>query len=396
MEMKQVAEFTNGVVKEVLGETAVVQEDLSNVVDIGTEVFNANAFDAYVKTLINHIGKVIFVNRPYAGSAPSVLMDGWEYGSVLEKISSEMPTAVENPSWNLVDGKSYDPHVFNQPKASAKFFNKRTTFEIDRSITERQVKQSFSNAQQLNAFISMLLNETEKALTVRMDSLIMRTINNMILETVLDSYPATTAGTAPDLTSGSTVKAINLLYLYNQRFGKTLTANEAMTEPAFIRFAAFQIGLYSDRLTRISTLFNAGGMQRFTPKELQHIVYLSEFVRAADVYLQSDTFHDNFTRIQQGEKIPYWQGSGTDYLLASTGQVNGIPVSEENKETPTPVVVKNVLAVIFDRDALGVANFDRRVTTQYNAKAEFTNYFYKQDAGYFNDLNENFVVFFAE
>lgn len=396
MEMKQIAEFTNTVIQETLGENAVIQEDLSNVVDIGTEIFNNNAFDAYVKTLINHIGKVVFVDRPYAGSAPSVLMDGWEYGSVLEKISSEMPTAVENPSWNLVDGQSYDPHVFNQPKASAKFFNKRTTFEIDRSITELQVKQSFSNAQQLNAFISMLLNETEKALTVRMDSLIMRTINNMILETVLDSFPATTAGTSPDLTGGTTVKAVNLLYMYNQRFGKTLTADEAMTEPAFIRFAAFQIGLYSDRMTRISTLFNAGGMQRFTPRDLQHIVYLSEFVRAADVYLQSDTFHDNFTRITEGESIPYWQGSGTDYALASTGQISGIPVSEAGKETPTPVVVKNVLAVIFDRDALGVANFDRRVTTQYNAKAEFTNYFYKQDAGYFNDLNENFVVFFAE
>lgn len=396
MEMKQIAEFTNTVIQETLGENAVIQEDLSNVVDIGTEIFNNNAFDAYVKTLINHIGKVVFVDRPYAGSAPSVLMDGWEYGSVLEKISSEMPTAVENPSWNLVDGQSYDPHVFNQPKVSAKFFNKRTTFEIDRSITELQVKQSFSNAQQLNAFISMLLNETEKALTVRMDSLIMRTINNMILETVLDSFPATTAGTSPDLTGGTTVKAVNLLYMYNQRFGKTLTADEAMTEPAFIRFAAFQIGLYSDRMTRISTLFNAGGMQRFTPRDLQHIVYLSEFVRAADVYLQSDTFHDNFTRITEGESIPYWQGSGTDYALASTGQISGIPVSEAGKETPTPVVVKNVLAVIFDRDALGVANFDRRVTTQYNAKAEFTNYFYKQDAGYFNDLNENFVVFFAE
>lgn len=396
MEMKQIAEFTNTVIQETLGETAVIQEDLSNVVDIGTEIFNNNAFDAYVKTLINHIGKVVFVDRPYTGSAPSVLMDGWEYGSVLEKISSEMPTAVENPSWNLVDGQSYDPHVFNQPKASAKFFNKRTTFEIDRSITELQVKQSFSNAQQLNAFISMLLNETEKALTVRMDSLIMRTINNMILETVLDSFPVTTAGTSPDLTGGSTVKAVNLLYMYNQRFGKTLTADEAMTEPAFIRFAAFQIGLYSDRMTRMSTLFNAGGMQRFTPRDLQHIVYLSEFVRAADVYLQSDTFHDNFTRITDGETIPYWQGSGTDYALSSTGQIKGIPVSEAGKETPTPVVVKNALAVIFDRDALGVANFDRRVTTQYNAKAEFTNYFYKQDAGYFNDLNENFVVFFAE
>lgn len=389
MEMNQVATFTNTVVQEVLGETAVVQEDLTNIVDIGNEIFNADAFDAYVKTLINHIGKVVFVNRPYSGSAPSVLMDGWEYGSILEKISSEMPVATENPSWELTDGKSYDPNIFTQPKASAKFFNKRTTFEIDRSITERQVKQSFSSGQQLNAFISMLQNETEKSLTVRMDSLIMRTINNMIVETVKADY--TDPG---NLTTASGVKAVNLLYLYNQRFTKTLTAEQAITDPEFIRYAAFQIGLYSDRMTRMSTLFNIGEKQRFTPYDLQHTIYLSEFIRAADVYLQSDTFHDIYTKMKAGETVPYWQGSGTNYNFTSTGQINAIPSSSEDSGK-TPIVVNGVLAVIFDRDALGVSNLDRRVTTQYNAKAEFTNYFYKHDAGYFNDLNENFVVFFV-
>lgn len=389
MEMNQVATFTNTVVQEVLGETAVVQEDLTNVVDIGNEIFNADAFDAYVKTLINHIGKVIFVNRPYSGSAPSVLMDGWEYGSILEKISSEMPVATENPSWELTDGKSYDPNIFTQPKASAKFFNKRTTFEIDRSITERQVKQSFSNGQQLNAFISMLQNETEKSLTVRMDSLIMRTINNMVVETVKADY-----ADPSDLTTASGAKAVNLLYLYNQRFTKTLTAEQAITDPEFIRYAAFQIGLYSDRMTRMSTLFNIGEKQRFTPYDLQHTIYLSEFIRAADVYLQSDTFHDIYTKMKEGETVPYWQGSGTNYNFTSTGQINAIPSSSEDSGK-APIVVNGVLAVIFDRDALGVSNLDRRVTTQYNAKAEFTNYFYKHDAGYFNDLNENFVVFFV-
>lgn len=387
--MNQVATFTNTVVQEVLGETAVVQEDLTNVVDIGNEIFNADAFDAYVKTLINHIGKVIFVNRPYSGSAPSVLMDGWEYGSILEKISSEMPVATENPSWELTDGKSYDPNIFTQPKASAKFFNKRTTFEIDRSITERQVKQSFSNGQQLNAFISMLQNETEKSLTVRMDSLIMRTINNMVVETVKADY-----ADPSDLTTASGAKAVNLLYLYNQRFTKTLTAEQAITDPEFIRYAAFQIGLYSDRMTRMSTLFNIGEKQRFTPYDLQHTIYLSEFIRAADVYLQSDTFHDIYTKMKEGETVPYWQGSGTNYNFTSTGQINAIPSSSEDSGK-APIVVNGVLAVIFDRDALGVSNLDRRVTTQYNAKAEFTNYFYKHDAGYFNDLNENFVVFFV-
>lgn len=389
MEMKQIAEITNTAVQQTLGESVVVEEDLGNIVDVGEAIFNANAFDAYVKTLVNHIGKVIFVDRPYSGSAPSVLMDGWEYGSVLEKISSEMPTAVENPSWDLQDGQSYDPHIFYQPKATAKFFNKRTTFEIDRSITELQVKQSFSTPQQLNAFISMLLNETQKSLTVRVDDLIMRTINNMIVETFNNEFPGATGSGATSL------RAVNLLYQYNQAFGTTLTAAQAMTTPAFIRYAAFQISLASDRMTRMSTLFNIGSSQRFTPRDLQHLVYLSEFARAADIYLQSDTFHDQYTRLTQGETVPFWQGSGTDYQFSSTGLIKAIPSSQSGETNPTAVEASGVLAVLFDRDTLGVANFDRRITTQYNAKAEFTNYFYKQDAGYFNDMNENFVVFFA-
>ena len=375
MEIKQVYQFVNDAVGEVIGDTAIVAEDLSNVVDIGNAIFNASAFDAYVKSLVNHIGKVIFVNRPYRGSAPSVLMDAWEYGSVVEKIHSEMPEAVENESWDLVDGQSYDPHVFHQPVAEAKFFNKMTTFEIEASITERQVKQSFSNATQLNAFISMIFNEIEKSMTVRTDALIMRTINNMIVETAKDN-------------NGN--RAVNLLSKYNIQYTKSLTAAQAIVDPDFIRYAAYQIALYTDRLTRMSTLFNVGGKQRFTPKDLQHIVMLSEFRAAADVFLQSGTFHDEYTKLVNAETVPFWQGSGTDYAFTSTGAINAKPASGGDAQSIT-----GVLGCIFDRDALGVMNNNQRVTTQWNAKAEFTNYFYKKDARYFNDLNENFVYFYV-
>lgn len=382
MEISQIYQIVNQTTHEVIGDSAVVAEDLGNIVDIGTAVFDANAFDAYVRTLVNHIGRVIFVNRPYRGSAPSVLMDAWEYGSVVEKIHSEMPEAVENESWELKDGTSYDPHIFHRPKAEAKFFNKMTTFEIDASITEMQVKQSFSSATQLNAFISMIFNEIEKALTVRTDALIMRTINNMIAETIYDAF----SGGA--ITGVGNARAVNLLARYNAQFGENLTAQQALLTPAFIRYAAYQIALYTDRLTRMSTLFNVGGKQRFTPKDLQHIVMLSEFASAADIYLQSDTFHDEYTRLVNAERVPFWQGSGTDYGFASTGAINVTTASGNQQE------VTGVLATIFDRDALGVMNNNQRVTTQYNAKAEFTNYFYKKDARYFNDLNENMVVFY--
>lgn len=382
MEISQVYQFVNTATAESIGDSALVQEDLSNVVDVGAAIFNNNAFDAFVRSLVNHIGRVIFVNRPYRGSAPSVLMSEWEYGSVVEKISSEMPDAVETEDWQLEDGASYDPNVFHQPPAEAKFFNKMTTFEIDRSITERQVKQSFSNATQLNAFVSMLFNEVEKSLTVKNDALIMRTINNMIGETVYQAY----SGGA--ITGAGTPNAVNLLSRFNTQYSKSLTAADALLDPDFIRYAAYYMGLYVDRLTRMSTLFNLGGKARFTPRDMQHMVMLSEFKAAADVFLQSNTFHDEYTRLAEAETVPFWQGSGTGYAFADTGKVY-ITTAGGHASTVT-----GVLGCIWDRDALGVMNFNSRVTTQYNAKAEFTNYFYKRDARYFNDFNENFVVFF--
>lgn len=383
MEVKQVYQFVNDATSEALGSEGLLTEDLSNVVDVGAAVFNAGAFDRYVKSLVNHIGKVIFVNRAYRGSAPSVLRDAWEYGSVVEKISSELPEAVENESWDLTDGASYDPNVFHQPKVEAKFFNKMTTFEIERSVTERQVKQSFSNSTQLNAFVSMLFNEVEKSMTIKVDQLVMRTINNMIAETVYDQF------TGGAITGAGGPRAINLLSRYNTQYNKNLSAAAAILDPDFIRYAAYVMALHVDRLTRMTTLFNVGGKQRFTPKDLQHIVMLSEFRAAADVFLQSNTFHDEYTKLINAETVPFWQGSGTDYTFTNTGMIQAVTAAGHSQ------TVTGVLGCIWDRDALGVMSENSRVSTNYNPKAEFTNYFYKRDARYFNDFNENFIVFYV-
>lgn len=382
MEVKQIFSLVNDTTEEVLGKTDLLTEDLQGVVDLGNEIFNANAVDRYVKSLINHIGKVIFVNRPYSGSAPSVLMDSWEFGSVLEKIQAELPEATENESWLLEDGQSYDPNIFYQPKVSAKFYNSKVTFEIPMSFTELQVKQSFSSAEQLNSFISMLYNEIDKAMTIKVDGLIMRTINNFVAEIFYDLDSTGAYG-------GKTgIRARNLLYEYNSQFNQTLAAADALTTPEFIRFAAYQIGLASDRLTKISTLFNIGGKPRFTPKDLQHVVMLADFKRAADVYLQSDTYNEQFTRLVDAETVPYWQGSGQGYDFEDISSIDVI--TSDNHA----VSASGILTVIFDRDALGVTNYDRRVTSNYNPKAEFYSNWYKMDSAYFNDLNENGQVFY--
>ena len=361
MKVEQIATLCNTISGEVLGKTEVVQNDLSNVVDFGNEVIGTNNLDNYVKSLIDHIGKMAFVDRPYSGSAPSVLMDGWEFGSILEKVSmAKLPEATENSSWKLENGKSYDTGVFTAPEVSAKFYNSLATYEIPMSFAEKQVKSAFSSAQQMNAFFSMIQTSIETSMTVKTDGLIMDTINSMIAETLFN-YNA-----SGDYTGIGNNRAVNLLKLYNTRFGTTLAPEKCLTDAQFIRWATFMIGLYSGRITKLSTLFNIGGQERFTAKDKLHLVMLDEFAKAADVYLQSDTFHEQYTALPNAETVPYWQGSGTGYDFASTSAINV-------KHGTHEIEADGILAVMFDREALGVSNLDKRVQTQYNARGELYN-----------------------
>lgn len=382
MEVKQIYTLVNDITSEITGKTDIVKEDLSNTIDVGTELFSASDVDNYVKSLVNRIGKTIFVNRKYSGKVPSVVMDAWEFGSVLQKISADIPQATENESWELENNTSYDPNIFYKPTVSAKFFNSKVTFEVPLSFTEKQVKESFNSASELNAFISMLYNAVEKSMTVKIDSLVMRTINNMIAHT----YDEDSSG----------VRAVNLLTAYNAAMGLSgtdvLSADKAITNKDFLRYASMQIALYADRLGTMSTLFNGGSKERFTPKDMLHIVLLSDFAEGAKIYLESDTFNKELVKLPTAETVPYWQGSGKSYTFADVSKIN-VQIARGN--TKKDVTLSGILGVMFDRDALGVCNLDRRVTTNYNPKAEFFSNWYKFDAGYFNDLNENFVLFYV-
>lgn len=389
MKVNQVFTIVNEVTKQFLGETAVLNEDLSNLVDVGKEVFDSSSVDNYVKALVDHIGKVVIVNRTYRGSAPSVLMDSWEYGAVVEKITIEMPEATKNDAWDLTDGQSYDPNVFYKPKVSVKFFKDRVTFQVPMSFTKDQVKGSFSSVDQMNQFLSGIVSAIEKSITVKLDGIIMATINNFIAATIKAEYAEA------DVKTKSTTKAVNLLYLYNKEKGTNLTADKALTDPDFIRYASYIMGLYTSRMSKISKLFNIGKKERFTPSDLLHVVMLADFQKSAEVYLYDGLgqFKNENIQLPKAETVPYWQGSGTNYDFNSVSSID----VKANLSDGTSSVVKasGILGVMFDRDALGVSNLRRYTESYFNPKARFYNNWYNADAGYFNDFNENFVVFFV-
>ena len=392
MDLKQIATLVNSVNNEIIGANALLEEDLSNVVDVGKAVFDATSYDNYIKALVDHIGKVIFVDRKYTGELASLYRDNWEYGAVMEKVYvTELPEAVENESWKLENGASYDPNIFKQPKVAAKFYNKKTTFEVDLSIADIQVRSAFDSATQLNAFISMLMNSVDTAINIRLEGLSERVINTLIANTVYNDIP----DLAPQ--KGG-IKAVNLLKEYNTAMGLTgasaLSVDDAMYTPDFIKFASYTISRYIKRIEKPSKLFNCGGLVRHTPANMQHLILLSDFKAAADVYLQSGVFNDQFTALPKSESIAYWQGTGTDYSFGAISKIDVDIADPAHDGQTVRVAWGGVLGVLFDHWAGGITNDKRRVTSNYNAKAEFTNMFYKQDCNYFVDLNENCVVFF--
>lgn len=378
MNVKQISTILQSITDEVIGDSVVVEEDLSNIVDVGRQILDNTSVDNYVKALVNRIGRTQFVDRVLASTAPDITRDSWEYGSVLQKVRCELPDTTANPTWQLTKGQSVDPFVYNPPEVSVKYFNSKTTFEIDISFTEIQVKESLNSATDFMRFIAMIENRIRTKLTLCRDNLIMRTIVNLIAEKIAANQGV-----------------VNLLDEYNNVFEDTLpeklTASMAIKNPDFLRFASATIKLYSDRLKTASVLYNSDGYVTFTPKEYQHLVLLSEFATGLDVYLYSDTYHEDLLKLGAYDTVAFWQGTGNSGApnFSAASSINAIIASDGE----TKVNTTGVIGVLFDQDACAVCNDNPRVTSIYNPRGEYSNYFYKEDCSYINDLAENVVVF---
>ena len=388
MKVTQIATVLNNtIMKEITGTTVVVAEDLSNIVDVGKTVLDYTAgadganMNTFVSTLIDQIGRIKFVDRTYRSQAPNIVHDSWEYGSIMMKVRAEVPDFQENTSWKLgdLDGKGIseaaelDPFVISAPTATAKFYNSKVTYEAPITIGEIQLKQAFTSAAEMGRFIATIENRIQMKMTLSTDALIMRTINNLI---------------GLKVQKGENV--VNLLTEFNAAAGTQLTAEQALRNTEFLRYATKTIALYKDYLKTAGTLYNDGNYVTFTPEENLKFVVLSEFAKDMETYLYSDTFHNEFVKMEGFNTVPYWQGTGTAGAdFANRSKIIVTPAGG----TDESVTVNGVVAVMFDDQAAAVCNENYRVTSQYNARGEYTNYFYKWDSSYMNDIEENVIVF---
>lgn len=385
MKITDISPYINKALTETLGESAVTTDDLSNFIDQGEQIKNANLTDTLTKNLMNQVGEWIFVERKYDGIAPSLYMDGSEYGSIMLKSSAKMPEAMPDQSWQLNNGTNYADHTFYGTEITTKLYNSTNPYEFRISKYYDQLKQSLRSPEEMLRFWSMVTTDLQNSATNSIDNTIRATINNAIASTVNS-----------EANSENHTKVIKIRTMFNSIFSQTLTAQAAMLNPDFIRFSVYVMNVMKDKLRGQSVLFNIGGAERFTPADRLHTILLSQFKQAAGVYLYdgSGQFRTDNLDLPTADVVPYWQGLGTN-VGTDLGYTQNSSINVKTSGGDI-VTVNNVIGVMFDKEMMGVYNKKDKVTSSYTAAADFWTFYYKYRTMYFNDFNENCIVFLNE
>lgn len=380
MKVTQVADFINQITKQAYGDTGVVATDLTGLIAMGNTVLSSDAnTDAFLHTLLDRIGRTIISMRAYKADSSDLIMNTFDYGCILQKITVQPMDAVEAPQWDLTSGESVDQYVITKPNAKQKLFDGLTTWEIDITVPDMQLRTAFTSFEQMAAFIDSIFMAMSNSFEVQLERTAAMAIANFIGEKVYAQTQSTTS---------NGIHCIHLLQRYNSEMSKELTAAAALHDLDFLKWATRQINLFADRFKKMSKLFNTEGYARFTPKEYMRVTMLADFTTAAEYYLQSDTFHNDLVTLPLYKEVPYWQGSGQEYGFAETSLIN-ITTSDGNT-----VEQGGIVCLIADIEAIGMmCDYRRLRTSPPNGRGEYTNYFQKADIRYYNDLSENGLVF---
>lgn len=375
--VNQIYQMVNDSAAEALGSKAIAVKDTATLVSLGDVVLSSETNrEAFYNALTERIGRTVIAVRQYKTKNRSVKKDDMEWGLAYQKISFKKRDAVENPSWDTTtQANPYDVEI--QTEAVQKMFAVLSTYSFEDSIPDYQLFTAFTNAEAMGAFINGIYINMDNYMTIADEDLA-----NLAVATNI----------AGVIAKGKASQKRNLLAEYNAKFNKTLTVDACLVDADFLKFASREISLVTKNMEKMSVVFNADGLPRFTPKDKQVVEVLAQFASAIETYLEADTYHNEMVKLPGYEEQAYWQGEGTSGFAFD--DVSKINIKNEHIRS-NAIAQDGIIAFIHDYDSCGSIITRRRRLSEYNKRAERYNIFDKADTGYMVDLSENAVVFYV-
>lgn len=367
MDTTQIYSIANEVARESMGLDDIDVIDTESLVAMGDAVLSSSSnTEAFLNTFVQRIGKTIISHRAYKSQLSLLDVGDMEFGQIMQKLKTKMPVAIEDDTYNLVDGESIDMYKVTKPVSNQKLFVKRTPVTYTITTQRKALKEAFTAADTLGSYLSSVFGEVRNAIELTQENLGRLTMANY-------------------MANAKTNQVYNLVTMFNAETGSSITPGmTAMYNEDFMRFAIGKIKNISSKMATMSVLYNGEEEQRHSPFEDQRFVYLVDFMTAMETQVQYAAFHDDYVKTASGIAVPYWQSAQTE---------TDIKIEDKDSETGSKILT-NVVAFIHDKEALGTYRKEEEaLTTPVNAKGRYYNTFWHLDNLYFNDLSENGVVF---
>lgn len=365
MTTTQIYALVNAVNEQAFGDTALAVSDLQGLISLGNTVLSSSAnTEAFLNTLAQRIGETIVRFRAYRNKLSDMVLTDFEYGAILQKLYVYMPDAESDPMYALTDGQAVDHYTVNKPVVDQKLFVTRTPYMFSVTIQRQTLKEAFLSESGMGALISAIYGQVRNKIEATLENLGRMTI---------------AAGVA-EATAGQEVK---LLTEYNTASGLSITAATALTNEGFLRYAIRRIKETMDDFTDMSVLHNDGSLETFTPYEDQRIRIISKLERALETVVEWAAFNEQYVKLAGYTKLNFWQSEQSPYSIDIKRPSDG-----------TEVTIDNLLAVVHDRDALGIfQEYEEILTTPLNAKGNYFNQFWHRKDARLVDTSENLVYF---
>ena len=376
--VSQIKNIVNDSVKDALGKNyGATKVESTDVVSLGKAISNYGAYEGFFGSLVNRIVKTVYFIRTYEGNTRSVLRDEHEYGAFIQKVYYDLPEAVDNPTWAIPDSGTglytqSSPYDVNATVGvSSLIFGGKGTWSIEILRPIEQIKSAFLDTESMMSFIDGIYLAVENAFKLEEERIVALAVNTAMA----------------DALDGGIAR--NLLAEYNAKFSQSLTVDTALISADFLRFASKEINRTVDNMSKMSTAFNKGGYTTFTSRDKMVVEMLAEFASASDMYLQSDTFHDELVALPNYEKVPFWQSSGKNFAFADCSKIN-----VEHDDLDNDIEQGGIICFIHDIENVAAYFGRRRSWEVVNPRSEVVVHGEKADKGFAVDRNANAEVFY--
>ena len=362
--------------------------DSYKLVELGKNVLDTGTVDTYTKSLLSQLGKMFIDSRKYEGEMPSIFIDSFEWGGYIERVGFDLAEIIADPKWNLINNTDYSSHEhkFYQPSVRAKIFEEAKAIMTPISIVDDQLKESFNSWEQMNSFLSGVRTTVEN--TIRMGLLSMA---HMLVQCAIAVSDKATH-TAVHLRSEAVERGITGV-------SSSDTVSQLFNNPDFLVFTAQRIAETMDNAKVYSESFNDGSRPTFTDSDYAKLMVNNGFIRALQFNVESKFFNPEKLSFGKFDSVTSWQGikNGSEKFTPELTTKVSITGDTNNKlGIGTGEYTSNCIALFYDRYALGICPYKRKVTSQYTASADFWTEFHHTLVNMIIDSSFNLVAFLVD